>query len=568
MKRIEFKSISMISERNQTARTVKFHPGRNLLYGANGAGKSTLLKTLYLTLGARSRQLTPAMDGDLKSLVEVLVDGVKFTVVHWAGNRALFEDNGALVGAAMTLPGWNDLFRNWLDFQLPVQSEGDQLPVLADSSCFFALFYLDQDVGWGRTIGSFRSDGGSIKRLPVAPIVDFFAGIRGNEYFRLRARIHDAEKALKVLKREQGSLERARKSLVDRIGVRPVATNIEIFQKESEDLAVRFGALATRQAQIQARLLSDSQLISSIRAQRRTVARPLAEFHKDWSYLSGAAMGDLACPTCGSAPQDLFGELLRYAQDVHVLENLDAQLVKDLAEAIDRVEKSKSEFGRLQAELVDIERIMTTQRAGATLGDVVNRLAANQAVEAFDSQKENLQAQRAQRMLALEDLRSRLAGLNEKARKREVDEHFLGAIKAYGTKLGVPSSPHDASMSARLSMSGSLGSRANLAHSAAIWRQTSGRYAQYIVPIVIDDPMQRGQDAEHAATILEFCREDLPQDNQVIVASEQRNAFLDTEVIQLRADDDFARKAEFVVENARCNPYFQAMLNELYQQQQ
>lgn len=48
---VVFNELWLLSERDASARQLKFHPRRNLLSGSNGTGKSRVLKHLVWALG-------------------------------------------------------------------------------------------------------------------------------------------------------------------------------------------------------------------------------------------------------------------------------------------------------------------------------------------------------------------------------------------------------------------------------------------------------------------------------------------------------------------------------------
>ena len=115
-----FESIWMLSHRDRRARSISFHPRKNLIVGVNHTGKSSLIKTLFLTLGAHPKGKLRQWDENTISLVDFTVGQKRFRALHHQGYRALFDRQGGLIAAAGSHSQWADSFALATGFNLVV----------------------------------------------------------------------------------------------------------------------------------------------------------------------------------------------------------------------------------------------------------------------------------------------------------------------------------------------------------------------------------------------------------------------------------------------------------------
>lgn len=69
---VVFNELWLLSERDASARQLKFHPRRNLLAGSNGTGKSRVLKHLVWALGCDpARRAAGEFDSNVVAALEL-----------------------------------------------------------------------------------------------------------------------------------------------------------------------------------------------------------------------------------------------------------------------------------------------------------------------------------------------------------------------------------------------------------------------------------------------------------------------------------------------------------------
>lgn len=179
-----FENIWMLSHRDRRARSIPFHPRKNLIVGVNHTGKSSLIKTLFRTLGAHPKGHLRQWDENTVSLVEFTVGQKRFRALHQGGYRALFDPQNRLIAATGSHPQWSKSFASATGFNLVVTDKNLET-VTADPRCFFIPFYIDQDGSWQAGWDTFPGMHQYTK--PIGPILEYFSGIKPAAYYEVKA---------------------------------------------------------------------------------------------------------------------------------------------------------------------------------------------------------------------------------------------------------------------------------------------------------------------------------------------------------------------------------------------
>src|SRR6185437_14488138 len=114
MKSLQFRSLRLLSEREQKAREVTFHPRRNLIFGMNHVGKSSLVRQIFETLGATPMGKPLGWDPATIALLTASIGGQDFLFLRQFNNRALFTAAGELMFYSSKLSDWVRFFGEFM----------------------------------------------------------------------------------------------------------------------------------------------------------------------------------------------------------------------------------------------------------------------------------------------------------------------------------------------------------------------------------------------------------------------------------------------------------------------
>lgn len=513
-----FENIWMLSHRDRRARSMPFHPRKNLIVGVNHTGKSSLIKTLFRTLGAHPKGHLRQWDENTVSLVQFTVDQKRFRALHQGGYRALFDAQDRLIAATGSHPQWSKSFASATGFNLVVTDKHLET-VTADPGCFFIPFYIDQDGSWQAGWDTFP--GMQQYAKPIGPILEYFAGIKPAAYYEVKARRDQESKQLDESRKEQRFLAKAKERFGRSLPLSGPKVDPENFDAEVEQLSIEVTHLNNRQEVLRDIGVRQKELIDSLQLQIDLARRALETYEDDTAFLRQEPHEKLVCPTCGAEHEEQFLEVLTYAEDARVLHDLSFRLRDDLAKASDQYEKTQTELRQLESSYRRIADILDTRRGTLIFRQVVDSMGAERAFRAFQDEGDTLSNDINARLGRIEDLEGELKSFSDRKRSKAILTAFRDAYAAALVKLNLPPiETSHAKLTSRPNISGSAGPRSVLAYYGAIWQACYGHEGSFAVPLVIDSPNQQGQDIVNMPKVLAYLTSELPSRAQVIVGSE------------------------------------------------
>ncbi|WP_222105398.1 hypothetical protein [Denitromonas ohlonensis] len=517
MKSFLFESIWMLSRRDRRARRVEFHENKNLIWGRNHTGKSSLVKTMFLTLGAKPQGNLTQWDEHTVSLVGFRVDGRSFQALHSSGIRALFE-NGVLIAATSDHSEWSAAFASVTGFNLVLLDKNGQ-SVPADPKCFFLPFYINQDGSWQASWNTFT--GLQQFSKPMGSILEYFSGIKPQEYYEAKAK-RDAElRLLDDLKKERGFLDKARERFGKKLPLSGPKIDPENFKLEIEQLTLEMTALNKEQEKLRSQSVSERDLLSSIYLQINLANEAIRAYEDDAQYLRNEPREALVCPVCNAEHSESFMDLLTYADDARSLREITARLEKDGRDVAAKLQQTVAQIGALEGHYRRISHLLDTRRGDLQFRQVVESLGAEQAFHAFEEERSILDAEIAVHTEAVGVLNAEMDKLTDKKRSGAILKQYRQAYAAALFDLNLPDSGKARlTLTSRPSDSGSGGPRSILAYYAALWDVCCGTTGSFMVPLVIDSPNQQGQDDINLPKVITFISEKLPANAQLILGSE------------------------------------------------
>ncbi|MFD2677833.1 hypothetical protein [Camelimonas lactis] len=531
MKNFKFKSIWLLSESEQRAREESFSPKKTLLVGMNHTGKSSLVKSLFTALGAIPTGELDRWSKDAAILVEFSIDETGYYVVQQRNHRGLFDAAGNLCFASANATDWGRRFADLIGFNL-VLADQQSNSVRGDARAFFLPFYINQDGSWLANWSTFTAL--QQYRKPVDSVLEYFTGVKPPVYYELNSQKLARQKELAELRGEENVIKSIRDRFCKIVPVDGPKTMPDIFKQDIARLTEEITALNVEQEKLRYTLVREKEAAESLDLQVQMAEQALAHYDSDAVFLQREPHEVLVCPICHAEHDKSFLDILRYSEDARVLRSLAVQLKSDSRKAVEILQSSKGRLRLLDDNYSRISAILETRRGDLRLDDVVRAMGAESAFTAFDAELGELEAKINPLVTAIDRLMAQLDELASPKRSKNILSIFRAS---YATALHALNMPPVETKKMRLNsrpkISGSGGPRSILAYYAALWFTSRSEYGSFYMPVVIDSPQQQGQDTANLPIMIEYIAKKLPDDMQIILASETTTTSSFDKVIQL-----------------------------------
>jgi len=508
----------MMSHRDRAAFQVRFHPGKNLIWGKNHTGKSSLIKTMFLTMGAKARGKLAKWDEGVVSLVDFQIGEQKFRALHQGGTRALFDEKNNLIIATGDHAIWSEHFASVIGFNLNLAGENGSC-FNADPKSFFMPFYINQDGSWQAEWNTFIG----VKHFnsPIGPILDYFSGLKPPEYYDAKARRDADQQKLDDLRKESIFLKKAQDRFGERVPFVGAKLDPKNFELEIRKLTSEISDLNSRQEILREKAVRERELLTSINQQISMANEALRSYDKDSKYLRSDSREALICPVCHAEHLDPFLDYFTFAEDARCLKEVVIRLEKDAESIVSRMNTAEAEMRGLTKKYTEISDLLETRKGDLQLRQVVESMGAEHALKAFEGERRSIENEIADLLIRINRFADRMNELTDRDRAKAIIDHFRMAYASALSDLRLPNIEFKQQvLSRRPDLSGSGGPRSVLAYYSAIWSVSYGHYGAFNVPLVVDSPNQQGQDSINLPKVIEFVSTKLPKNAQLILSSE------------------------------------------------
>lgn len=395
---------------------------------------------------------------------------------------------------------------------------------------------------------------------PWSSILEYFSGISPPEFYSLKASRDQEQKQLDELSREQRLLERARQRLDKSVTLSGPKLDPANFEQEIARLSKEVTELNLQQEILRDKVVREEELFHSLQLQIRLSEDALGIYSEDSTFLRQTSEESLICPTCGAEHAKTFLQLIGYAEEARVLQDLTFSLRHDLIAVQEKIGPSKARLEELQTQYRLVSDVLDTRKGDMQFRDVVNSIGAESAFKAFEDEQKDLGKELDKCLRAVHDLDQKLKDLRSIKRSKRI----LGAFRNYYATarkaLNLPTvETSRLRLTSRPDTSGSGGPRSILAYYSALWRTCHGDAAAYSIPVVIDSPNQQGQDEINLPAVLRFIAQDLPSNMQLLVGLETPADFMFDKEIKLEVPYELLRKEEFAEVEERLLPFIRSM---------
>lgn len=525
-KQLLLKQLTILSIPEKSAKTVTFHPQRNLITGENDVGKSSIVKSIYHSLGADVHFDNVWKKADAISLLTFSYSNKDYMVLRSRDHFGLFDIQGNLIQSFDSIikglsPYFAKLFNNKL--QLKQSQTNQRIP--ASPAIQFLPFYIDQDKSWTKPWDSFEGLGvfSGFKR----DLINFVTGIRPNEYFLLSERIDQLSAKLTTLKNESGVLISAQEAVEKHLPKATFDIDIKAFKKDIDRLLVQLEALKNKENEYRKNLIKQKNKEIFIDNEINLVSKSIREINKDYEHSLNEFDCEITCPTCNATYENSMVSRFGLLEDIDTCRSLLSDYLEDKKKITKEVVKLENQLDLQIAKVREITSLLDEKKGKVRLKDLIENESSKQVKEIFNRSQSNYSIQIGEieeQKLGLEADRSKL---NNKERKDSIISRFNTLIDLFLIKLNVHTLNSDGFTDIPLSVKsqGSDTPRALLAYYYAILFTSKEFTSLPLFPLVIDSPNQQDQDATNRNRIIKFIFENTPDDYQLILGTVDLHGF-------------------------------------------
>jgi hypothetical protein len=528
-RRVIFKTLWLVSERERKAAKQSFSQSKTLLLGENGTGKSRIIKNLLWVFGCMpEKRNIGGWDPDTVAALDFSYDGNDYLALRQGKRLGLFSSDNEVLFAADNMSAWESFIAPFFGYRLQLQRPNSTRFSQAGLEYLTLPFYLDQDGSWGTSWDTYTTLSQFKNWKPLA--FEAFIGLRPNAYFaakQLKDKIHGqlVEKQ-KELEAQRIAFHRVREVLPRNVP----SLNTATFRAELSELGRKVLKVQQQQVALRGKLIATVNLRQKVESELQLAVSAHRELVEDLVYLSDVPSTVLECPTCGTIHENSFHARLQLSQDSDSIAALVAELNNKLTEVRENEARIRGELRSMGKALDDIDSLMHEKKARLRLDDILAAHSKKTLSTAFQRVTADLGAV-VRKLEDQEELyKSKLKQFEDRSRLKEVRKYYADQVISLSQLLNVPTSEQVTKPrpGARAQAGGSSQPRSILATHLALLR-TNVQYGDSpFFPFVVDTPQQSGQDDKNLGSMINLLGRSAGEHHQVILAVEKLPEGIDT----------------------------------------
>lgn len=524
--RLVFDEILLSSPIEGRARRVRFHPKMTLIRGRNGTGKSSLLKALMQTFGASPAKTSRAWNAaGVRSLVRFRSDDEEYALLRTGDRYSLFrEPEGALIdrfdsvgkGLALELA---KIFNFHL--QLPSQrGEVEQLP----PAFYFLPYYMDQDSSWTNSWSGFSN----LNQFPRwrKGVVEFHAGIRGNDYYEAQGRKFAASSEHSRAASKHSYLEEVYRDLAAKYEAARFELDLPKYEEEIRQLLAKCEVLRRSQEKFKSALVNLSNRKANLEAWIQIAKAVRREVNSDFEFSVQEVGEHVECPTCGAEYENSFREQFSIALDARECTDLVLQFSEELLDLEQKIREKSSGVERTESEIVEIQRILGHREGEIALADLIEQEGRRELKEAMGEGLQKLRERIRSLEKDIEAAKMAMKAASSPELRKVVEEYYSNLMTRACYRLGADcDDTARRSVTATIKSTGSQAPRTLFAYQTALMGVVEKFSTCVLAPLVVDTPRQQDQDRANYRSMLESFRDEISGAQQKILAVVDTDGF-------------------------------------------
>lgn len=521
MKSFILKEILIMSRLERKAKRVEFHPQRTIILGRNDTGKSSLIKSIYSCLGATAAK----ENNKWKALAPILllrfsVGGILYSVLRDGKHYSVFDTQDKLIKTFDSVTtGLGPFLASIFNFKLKLPNQKGELITPPPAFCLLP-FYIDQDISWQSTWASFK--GLQQIKSYKKPIIEYHTGLRPNEFYETKSEFEQFTAEIEQLDKERKLSKKVLDKIKEKFSNDTFDIDIDSFEAEIKELLVECQKLKGEQEKHKSRLLDLYNNKINLESQIIIASKAINELEKDFQF-ANSLEDDVECPTCGAHYDNSFSERFNIAVDEQRTEELLYELKDDLLAIKDKISSEEAKFRSKSEEIERIEVILEEKQGQVKLKDIIEKEGKRELQTVFNAEIKELEDSIGQSLIKQSELKSKLAGLDDKKRKEEIRDYYKRLMRRNLNALDIYnlSETDYGDLTKSINNTGSAGARMLVAYYFAIYQVIEKYSSSIYCPIIIDSPNQQAQDQGHIDKIYNFIKENQPDGSQLILGLEE-----------------------------------------------
>lgn len=502
---VTYHELWLVSERDESARFLKFNPRKNLLAGTNETGKSRILKHLVWALGGEpSTRIAGNWDVNVAASVVLSIGQKRFTFLRMGRDqRAAFNAEGKLLLATENAQTWARFFADTFEFPLKLQRHQEGAFALAGPEYALLPFYIDQEGGWARKWGNFLRLSQFARWEPV--VFESFLGLRPQRYFDAQLTRDELVFKLRELRLQAKVQATAYQHVKAMLPASDAMLDESVFAEELHQVASQVEALVDDENQVRNDLFAIAQERQELTGQLQLAARAEQDLVEDLAYLSKYPDDEqLSCPTCGQAHGLSFRAKVELASDANDAHQLFLTIRGQLDKLSKREEGLRNKLASVTKQMESL-RVSTERQPGqGGIAEIVAAKSLATIEEAYGQTRRQLADSIDELDESRTELQAELDALTDAERVKEVRAFYKAAVKSCADRLGIDKAEiASVKIGARPAMgAGSSGPRVYLAMHMAML-ETNAKYGSGPrFPFIVDTPRQQGLDDPNTGRLL------------------------------------------------------------------
>ncbi len=519
MKNLYISELLLLSQKEKKAKRVVFDRKRTLIHGKNHTGKSSLIKSIYRTFGAEPLLNPKFKDSNSVSLVKFEFNGDKYQILRDGKRFAIYDgtDNELARFDSVTNELAPYLGRLFNFTPLFPNTQGSF--IIPPPAYQLLPFYVDQDESWNKSWFSFRS----LQQIKGyrEHCISFHSGTRPNEYYNTKKEIQEYIKIIEETDKEKTVTKRILDDIKEKLSQAQFNVDIDQFKDELTGLLIELETLKKKQDKLKNTLHDLYHLKATYDAQIGIVQQAIKESHQDLEFISTKLPETVDCPTCGAEYENSFAERFEIAQDEQRSKDLLIELQRESRSIEEKIETESNLLTSTLSEVERVDKILSEKKGDLQLKDVIESAGKNQVQLLFKERAEELNRALFDAALKKDDLDKKLKSCENKDRKKEIRIFYQSKMTSFLKQLDVHSLNQDDYKSISTPIenleTGSSRPRALIAYYFTFFHLIQKYSTSTYFPLIIDSPNQQDQDIEHIDKIMQFIKDNQPEDSQMIL---------------------------------------------------
>lgn len=528
MKKLFLKSLTIVSDIEESANQFIFQKSNLILSKDNSVGKSTLIDMIFWTLGCNVSFKPEWQSADVKSLLEISINEQIHTFSKIKGNYFYKNPDDTDFQKFDKITG--DFTRTVLSvFGLPYlkifNKQNDLISPTPDY--LLSLFYIDQSQWNSNFFGNIK--GKYIPKKHYDNILKLFIGHIDIGYFERILEIDSKNKEINILKSEFEDIESSKKTINK---IYNITENDErylplIMEKDFEKVLLlieeKSRTLLPKKYSISGEIneLQNDRLF--YKSQLSIVKTAYEESEKDYVEAVENQDMEITCPICGVEHQNSIGAraqiLVDKTESLELFEEL-----KSIIENTERqIDSKKKILLRIVEELNDINHSFSLAEDVEQSNLTIEKLASLSVEKRLIDEQENINIDIKSTNKALSKINTANRVALKKLDIEETNHYFFERFSTIAQTLDVSEKSYSNFLSPLSYMKlefdkGADSARGVLSLYLALW-QTIERNRSCFFPLFIDTPNQQEQDPRNYPKIVKAIIDNVYDDHQIFICA-------------------------------------------------